>query len=109
MSENHPEKFTPQNPHTGHPTTQTIIIRQDESKTNGIGIAGFIISLIGLFVSWIPFFGWSIWLVGLVLSFIGLFRAPRGLAIAGLVISFICVIILILFVSAIFVASEMNP
>lgn len=109
MSENYPVRSTPQDPKASPPTTQTIIIRHDESKTNGIGIAGFIISLIGLFVSWIPFFGWCIWLVGLILSFIGLFKAPRGLAIAGMVISFIGIIILILFVGAIFAASEMNP
>ncbi len=105
MSENYPENFTGENT---HPPTQTIIIRQDENKTNGIGIAGFIISIIGLFVSWIPFFGWFIWFVGLVLSFIGLFKAPRSLAIAGLIISFIGVIILIVFVGAIFVASGIN-
>lgn len=106
MSENYPENFNTENSQNNPPSTQTIIIRQNES--NGIGIAGFIISLIGLFVSWIPFFGWLIWFVGLVLSFIGLFKAPRGFAIAGLVISFIGVIILVLFVGAIFVASGMN-
>ena len=106
MSENYPENFNTENSQNNPPSTQNIIISQNE--TNGIGIAGFIISLLGLFVSWIPFFGWLIWFVGLVLSFIGLFKAPRGLAIAGLVISFIGVIILILFVGAIFVASGMN-
>ena len=38
----------PQNP-------QTIIIRQEEKSTNGIGTAGFIMSLIAIFLGWIPF------------------------------------------------------
>jgi len=51
-----------------------------QSQSNGLGIAGFIVSLVG-------------WLtcgllcpVGLILSVIGLFKQPRGMAIAGSVI-----------------------
>ncbi len=50
------------------------------SGTNGFGLAGFIISL----VSVLTFFLLSP--VGLILSIIGLRKAPRGLAIAGVVI-----------------------
>ena len=33
---------------------QTIIIRQEEKSTNGIGTAGFVMSLIAIFLGWIP-------------------------------------------------------
>lgn len=77
-------------------TGQTIIVNQVEKKSNGLGTAGFILSLIALFVGWVPFFGWLIWILGLIFSFIGVFKTPRGLAIAGLVISFIGIILLVL-------------
>lgn len=65
------------------------------TKKNGIGTGGFVCALIGLFLSWVPILGWILWLVGAVLSVVGLFRQPRGLAIAGTVISFIDILILI--------------
>lgn len=77
-------------------TGQTIIVNQVEKKSNGLGTAGFILSLMALFVGWVPFFGWLIWILGLIFSFIGVFKTPRGLAIAGLVISFIGIILLVL-------------
>lgn len=64
-------------------------------EKNNIGLAGFIVSIVGFFVGWIPFIGWLIWLVGLVLSIAGLFKKPKGLAIAGVVISLILLIFLI--------------
>lgn len=70
----------------------TIIIQQ---KSNGVGTAGFVLSLIGLFFFWVPFFGWLIWLLGLILSFVGVFKSPRGLAITGLVISLLDFVLLI--------------
>lgn len=69
---------------------------QRESQSNGIGIAGFVLAVLALFLGWVPFFGWIIWLLGLILSFVGIFRTPKGLAIAGLVISLIGLIIFIL-------------
>lgn len=83
---------------------RTVIIRQEVvNRTNGIGTAGFVLSLIAILIGWIPIVGWIfggiIWLFGLIFSFIGVFKAPRGLAIAGLVISLID-ILLLLFVFA---------
>ena len=69
-----------------------ILIQQQK---NGVGTAGFVLSLIALFLSWVPFLGWIIWVAGLILSAVGVFRQPKGLAIAGLVISLIGLIILI--------------
>ncbi|MCB0463030.1 MAG: hypothetical protein R2816_11005 [Flavobacteriaceae bacterium] len=88
---------TNQNQNSGqNGSGQTIIVNQVEKKSNGLGTAGFVLSLIALFIGWVPFLGWLIWILGLVFSFIGIFRAPRGLAIAGLVISFIGIILLVI-------------
>ncbi len=80
---------------TEQETKQVIIINQ-ENKGNGMGTAGFVLALIGFIFSWVPGFGWIAWLLGLILSAIGVTRAPKGLAIAGLVISCINLIILVL-------------
>tara|TARA_B100000683_G_scaffold272030_1_gene314384 strand:+ start:562 stop:849 length:288 start_codon:yes stop_codon:yes gene_type:complete len=74
---------------------QTIIINQVQKKSNGIGTAGFVLAIIALFLGWIPLLGWIMWLLGLIFSFIGVFKSPKGLSIAGLIISFIGIIILI--------------
>ena len=74
---------------------QTVIVNQPEKKTNGIGTAGFVLAIIALFLGWIPFLGWIVWLLGLIFSFVGVFRTPKGLSIAGLVISLIGIILLI--------------
>ena len=74
---------------------QTIIIQQPVSRSNGLGTAGVVLALIALFLGWIPFLGWIVWLLGLIFSACGMFKAPRGLAIAGLVISLIGVILLL--------------
>jgi len=73
---------------------QTIIINQQENKSNGTGTAGFVLALIALFLGWVPVLGWIIWILGAVLSFVGVFKSPKGMAITGLVISFIGIILL---------------
>jgi hypothetical protein len=78
--------------------TQNIVVKQ---KTNGLGTAGFILALIGLFLGWIPLFGWAIWFLGLIFSFIGVFKAPRGLSIAGLVISLVGLFLLVVVFAAV--------
>lgn len=52
-------------------------------RSNGLGIAGFIVSLLGLLSCGLlaP--------VGLLLSFIALFKRPRGFAVAGFIIGLI--------------------
>ena len=74
---------------------QTVIINQPEKQSNGIGTAGFVLALIGLFLGWIPILGWIVWALGFIFSFIGVFKTPRGLAIAGLAISLIGIILLL--------------
>ena len=81
---------------------QTVIVNQSEGKrSNGLGTAGFVLALLGLIFSWMPGLGWVLWLLGLIFSFVGIFRVPRGLAIAGLVMSCIALIILIVVAGAI--------
>tara|TARA_Y100001958_G_C21164429_1_gene497569 strand:- start:821 stop:1093 length:273 start_codon:yes stop_codon:yes gene_type:complete len=62
---------------------QTIIIKQQE---NVLGIIGFVLSLIPLTYGG----GILLWSIALILSFIALFKRPRGFAIAGFIISLVC-------------------
>ncbi len=81
---------------------QTIIINQQSPRSNGIGVAGFVLALIALFLGWVPVWGWLLWLLGLIFSFCGIFKSPRGLAVAGLIISLVDLIFLILLSLGIF-------
>lgn len=58
--------------------------QQIRVESNGIGLAGFIVSLVGLVVTC-----GLISPIGLVLSLIGLTKRPKGFAIAGTIIGFI--------------------
>ena len=80
---------------------QTILIREQRYKSNGLGTAGFITSLLGLLLSWVPVLGWILWLVGALLSLIGVFKSPRGLTITGIILSLITLGIGMLFVELI--------
>lgn len=55
--------------------------------SNGMGVAGFVLAMVSVFGTWLPYVGVFTWLLGLIFSCIGLTRRPRGLAVAGLVIS----------------------
>jgi hypothetical protein len=78
-------------------STSTVYVNTPPARpTNGAGTAGFVLALVGLFLGWIPVLGWLSWLIGLILSFVGIFKEPKGLAIAGLVISCIDLIVIIL-------------
>lgn len=80
---------------------QTILVREQRYKSNGLGTAGFITSLLGQLLSWVPVLGWILWLVGALLSLIGVFKSPRGLAITGIILSLITLGIGMLFVELI--------
>lgn len=84
---------------------QTIIINQTPAATsNGLGVAGFVCALVGLVFCWVPVFNWIMWALGLILSACGMMKQPKGLAIAGLVVSLIGLIIMILMI-AVFAAA----
>lgn len=78
--------------------TTTVVV--EGSHSNSIGIAGFIIALLGLIFCWVPVVDLILWFLGLIFSLIGLFKAPRGMAIAGLILSLIIIFIIIIFWSA---------
>ncbi|MCZ4695019.1 hypothetical protein [Ancylomarina euxinus] len=72
-----------------------------DTRSNGIGTAGFVLALLTLFLGWIPFIGWVMWLLGLIFSAMGISKAKKinkgmGLSVAGLVISLIGVIMIFL-------------
>ncbi len=71
------------------------------AESNGLGTSGFVIALLGLILCWVPVLGQILWFLGLLLSFIGIFKAPRGMAIAGLVISLIDIVIMLTVLSGI--------
>lgn len=72
-----------------------------EKKGNGLGTAGFVLALLALIFCWVPILDWILWLLGLIFSIIGVFKPKKGLAIAGLVISLIGIIAIIVVVGAI--------
>src|SRR4051794_39566029 len=61
------------------PVNYTVI----QPPTNGLGLAGFITSLVGLVTCGV------ISPVGLILSLIGLMKSPRGFAVAGTILGLI--------------------
>lgn len=94
------ENITEKKETTG--SQQTVIIQQAPSQgSNGLGTAGFILALLALIFCWVPVLDWILWILGLVLSFCGVFQAPKGLAIAGLVISLIGLILIVVVFGAI--------
>ncbi|NQX80910.1 MAG: hypothetical protein HRT66_02800 [Flavobacteriaceae bacterium] len=72
-----------------------------QNKSNSVGTAGFVLALIGFFFGWVPVLGWIVWLLGLILSSVGISKAKKtgvgkGLSIAGLVISLVFVVVFVL-------------
>lgn len=67
-----------------------------DTQTNGMGIAGFICSIASVILCWSTFAGVVLWLLGLTFSAIGMSQRPRGLAIAGLIISLISFLLFII-------------
>ena len=71
----------------------TVIV--NGSKSNGIGTAGLICAILAIVFCWVPFVDFVLWGLGALLSIIGLFKSPRGSAIAGFIISFLGIIIIL--------------
>ena len=87
----HPQPVV--NPSVLTNNTTTVVV--EGSHSNSMGIAGFIIALLGLVFCWVPIVDLILWFLGLIFSLVGLFKAPRGMAIAGLVLSLIIIFIII--------------
>lgn len=59
-----------------------------KTQRNTAGALGFIFAMFALLAAWVPYVGGIFWVLGAILSCVGLSNpAPRGLAWAGLVIS----------------------
>lgn len=79
---------------------KVVVVKQG----NGMGVAGFVLALLGLILCWVPILNWILWILGLVFSIIGMFKPKKGLAIAGLVISCLYILLVIVFASVIMAA-----
>lgn len=66
---------------------QPVMMPSAPPQHNGMGVAGFVLALCGLFLSWVPGLGWILWILGAIFSCVGVSKKPRGLAIAGICIS----------------------
>lgn len=79
---------------------------QKSTAGQGLGIGSLILGIVGLIVAFIPCFGWFALLfslVGIVLGFIGLSQAKKGngkkgLNIAGIVLSVLATILVVVWV-----------
>jgi hypothetical protein len=49
-----------------------------DTRSNGIGTAGFVLAFLTLFLGWIPFLGWVMWLLGFIFSAMGISKAKKG-------------------------------
>lgn len=83
------------------PVYQTIHMALPASQSNSSGTAGLVLAILGLLLGWIPFLGWPIWLLGLLFSIIGLYKRPKGCAVAGLIISCIDLLIILIVISVV--------
>ena len=81
-------------------TGQTMTIIQKPVQRNGIGIAGFVLSITGTVLCFVPVIKWLLLVPALLLSFIGIFRKPRALAVIGFLISLLVIAVLILMKAA---------
>lgn len=86
-----------QTPSPGGTTIINNYIQAPAETTNTLGLTGFILSIVAFILSWIPILGGLLWLVGAILSIVGLFKAPRGFAIAGTIISFLMIFVFLFF------------
>ena len=89
---------TPQQPQFAAQTPYGVPYPQPR-RSNGIGTAGFVVTLVNMVLGFIPFVNFLciiLWPLGLILSIIGMLKSPRGLAIAGFVLSLLGVILLLI-------------
>lgn len=72
-----------------------------------MGVAGFVLALLGLIFCWVPVLDWILWLLGFIFSLVGVCKrnAVKGLAITGLVLSLILLIVLIVAFAALGIAA----
>lgn len=74
---------------------QPIMYQYEDARKNGIGIAGFVMSITGLILCWVPIIKWLLLVPAFLLSFLGMFKKPKTLAIIGVLISALTILIII--------------
>ncbi len=62
-------------------------------QVNGMGIAGFVLALVGAVFFWCPILDAIVSLLAVIFSGFGMRKEPKGLAIAGLVIGLIALVV----------------
>lgn len=75
-----------------------------QAKNSPMALTGFILALSGLFLFWIPYIGWLLPIAGLIFSIVGTSQVKKsggaytgkGLAVAGIIISSVALLIMIL-------------
>ena len=104
---------TPELNHEQMNVNQTIVMQRN---SNGLGIAGFVTTLVAAIIFWsvlvtlsssasefvlslvsaytllLPLISAPLWILGFIFSVVGIFKNPRKLAVAGVIISLINVI-----------------
>ncbi|MDE0375201.1 MAG: hypothetical protein OXK16_04475 [bacterium] len=86
---------------------------QDAPASNGMAIAGLVLAICALVVSWLPGVNFVCWVLGLIFSIIGLRNANRGapnrgMAIAGLVISLAGIVLILILVVVIGIGAALS-
>jgi hypothetical protein len=86
-----------------------------QKPSNGLGLTGFVVGLVGLVISFIPLIGvvaWPLVVLGIIFSSIGISKAVKGratnkgLAITGLVLSLVGVVAIIVWSAVIKTAND---
>lgn len=90
------DKAEKQKLHKKEKTLKKWDIKKVMGDGSGFNIAGFVLGLIGLFISWIPYLGLILCLLAVIFGGIGIKGRLKGLGIAGLVMGLIGLIIAII-------------
>ena len=104
-----PEPYGAVPPAAQQPTyapPQTVYVQNTPTPGNGLGVAGFVLGLLGLIFCWLPGLGITMAVLGIILGGVGIATgkkkgAPVGLAIAGLVLGIIALIPAIIIIAAV--------
>lgn len=78
-------------------TNGPTVVRIPNTQTTDFGTLGFVFAIM---CNGVPFLGWAVWILSIVFCVKGLRRGQRGFSIAGLVIDFFAIIILIVMTAA---------
>ena len=75
---------------------QKRVITKEDIQRNDVGIAGFVLSITGLILCWVPVLKWLLLIPSLLMSIIGMTKHPRTFAIIGAIISGLVIIVLMI-------------